>query len=59
MPCLITLADMQHFRNTLTYIQTRQRQDGEKEDTEEDGVKRVDWDQVDIVGGALKMGLNR
>jgi len=53
----------QHFRNTLNYIQTRQRQAGEREDDvegeEKDGVKKVDWESVDVVGGCLKMGITR
>lgn len=58
-------AHVQHFRNTLTYIQTRQRQhaDGgageDGDEAEKDGVKKVDWESVDVVGGCLKMGISR
>jgi len=54
---------LQHFRNTLNYIQTRQTQAGEREDDvegeEKDGLKKVDWESVDVVGGCLKMGITR
>ncbi|WVR05955.1 hypothetical protein IAU60_002982 [Kwoniella sp. DSM 27419] len=71
----VTSGDMivKHFRNTLTYIQGRQRQaaeavesasdGGDKEagsGEEEEGVKKkVDWESVDVIGGCLKMGIAR
>jgi vacuolar protein sorting-associated protein 35 len=39
-----------HFRNTLLYIQTK------KDDAEERAEK---WDQIDIAGALLKMGIAR
>jgi len=60
----------QHFRNTLSYIQTRQRQYAQKSTEEEEGEgeregegeeeerRKIDWEAVDIVGGCLKMGLS-
>ena len=59
---------MQHFRNTLGYIQTKQRRAGEMENAdgeagegggEEAEKKKVDWEAVDVVGGCLKMGIGR
>jgi vacuolar protein sorting-associated protein 35 len=64
---------MQHFRNTLMYIQTRQRQYAERDGGEEgengengeegkeggEAGKKVDWEAVDVVGGCLKMGITR
>jgi len=58
-------ADEQHFRNTLTYIQTRQRQHADRDagdgddEADKEGVKKVDWESVDVVGGCLKMGISR
>ncbi len=55
----------QHFRNTLSYIQTKQRQatdrlnDEEVEGEEGEIAKEVDWEAVDVVGGCLKMGIRR
>lgn len=56
----------QHFRNTLSYIQTRQRQaadagDGDDEVEGEEGTeaKKVDWEAVDVAGECLKMGIGR
>jgi hypothetical protein len=43
---------MQHFRNTLVYIQ--ERKDAPIEDADE---PRPDWEAVDIAGACLKMGL--
>ncbi|WWD17800.1 hypothetical protein CI109_102242 [Kwoniella shandongensis] len=54
---------VKHFRNTLTYIQGRQRQAAEQdsgsEAEDEEGKKKVDWESVDVIGGCLKMGLGR
>lgn len=63
---------LQHFRNTLTYIQTRQRQHAERGDTPdatenggeegkegEQAVTKIDWESVDVVGGSLKMGISQ
>jgi vacuolar protein sorting-associated protein 35 len=50
-----TKADRQHFKNTLIYILTRQRQAAEKADGEDK--KRADWEDVDVIGGCLKMGI--
>jgi vacuolar protein sorting-associated protein 35 len=43
-----------HFRNTLTYIQR-------KKNVSVDGDVPVDtrWDDVDVVGAVLKMGISR
>jgi vacuolar protein sorting-associated protein 35 len=57
---------VKHFKNTLRYIKSKQRQyanrDRESEDGEGDddaeGGKPVDWSAVDVVGGCLKMGIN-
>lgn len=43
---------LQHFRNTLIYIQ--ERKDAPIEDADE---ARPDWESVDIAGACLKMGL--
>ncbi|WRT64227.1 uncharacterized protein IL334_001156 [Kwoniella shivajii] len=61
---------VKHFRNTLTYIQGRQRQAAEStEDSSDSGTgtgsanegdekkKKVDWESVDVIGGCLKMGI--
>jgi vacuolar protein sorting-associated protein 35 len=48
-------ADVKHFKNTLIYILTRQRQAAEKADGEDK--KRADWEDVDVIGGCLKMGI--
>ncbi|WWC86333.1 uncharacterized protein L201_001206 [Kwoniella dendrophila CBS 6074] len=64
---------IKHFRNTLTYIQGRQRQAAESTDNSnsddntssteggENGEtkKKVDWESVDVIGGCLKMGISR
>ncbi|WVF70542.1 hypothetical protein IAT40_005333 [Kwoniella sp. CBS 6097] len=58
---------VKHFRNTLTYIQGRQRQAADSPETEteaeategEEAKKKVDWESVDVVGGCLKMGIER
>ena len=42
-----------HFRNTLLYIQTRKS----AASTLENGASR--WDDVDVVGAMLKMGITR
>lgn len=39
-----------HFRNTLVYIQTKKNAAGETSSR---------WDDVDIVGALLKMGITR
>jgi len=43
-----------HFRNTLIYIQRRKY-------TSSEGPGAVDsrWDEVDVVGALLKMGIGR
>lgn len=43
---------LQHFRNTLVYIQ--ERKDAPIEDADE---ARPDWESVDIAGACLKMAL--
>jgi hypothetical protein len=43
---------LQHFRNTLVYIQ--ERKDAPIEDADE---ARPDWEAVDIAGACLKMAL--
>ncbi|OCF38322.1 vacuolar protein sorting-associated protein VPS35 [Kwoniella heveanensis CBS 569] len=56
---------VKHFRNTLTYIQGRQRQVADSSESEvepaegEEAKKKVDWESVDVVGGCLKMGIAR
>ncbi|WVQ85663.1 hypothetical protein IAT38_007829 [Cryptococcus sp. DSM 104549] len=58
---------VKHFRNTLLYIQSRQRQAQDQADAAaggeeaegKEGKKKVDWESVDVVGGCLKMGLGR
>ncbi|WWC66334.1 uncharacterized protein I206_100235 [Kwoniella pini CBS 10737] len=55
---------IKHFRNTLTYIQGRQRQAAESDTSDEstesvEGKKKVDWESVDVIGGSLKMGISR
>jgi vacuolar protein sorting-associated protein 35 len=57
---------IQHFRNTMGYISTRQRQAADRSGAEEEGEggeegkkKKVDWEAVDVVGGCLKMGIGR
>ncbi|WWC99767.1 hypothetical protein V866_006672 [Kwoniella sp. B9012] len=57
---------VKHFRNTLTYIQGRQRQAAESSDRDSSEVtneggeekKKVDWESVDVIGGCLKMGIS-
>lgn len=39
-----------HFKNTLIHIQNRK---------ESGGKEGADWDQIDIVGALLKMGLTQ
>lgn len=60
---------LQHFKNTLRYIQNKQGQHaaqaeadarGESpaaDDEDGEGAKPVDWSAVDVVGGCLKMGI--
>jgi vacuolar protein sorting-associated protein 35 len=43
---------MRHFRNTLYYIQT-------KKNAVESGNADERWDDVDVVGALLKMGIGR
>lgn len=43
---------MRHFRNTLLYIQT-------KKAAVEGGTADRRWDEVDVVGALLKMGITR
>jgi hypothetical protein len=53
-------ANTQHFKNTLRYIQNKQRahRDApEPSDDAEGEEKPADWSAVDVVGGCLKMGL--
>lgn len=52
-------ADNQHFKNTLRYIQNKQRthRDTRAEEPAEGEDKPADWSAVDVVGGCLKMGL--
>ncbi|KAF6751299.1 vacuolar protein sorting-associated protein 35 [Ephemerocybe angulata] len=59
-----------HFRNTLVHIQARKNAASERHEAEygrhaehehEHGIPRVDprWDDVDVVGALLKMGIGR
>lgn len=52
---------MQHFKNTLRYIQNKQRTHRDtRSESDADGEgdeKPADWSAVDVVGGCLKMGL--
>ncbi|KAK4688331.1 vacuolar protein sorting-associated protein 35, partial [Tremellales sp. Uapishka_1] len=51
---------IKHFRNTLNYIQIRQKRSADKgsnEEEEEGEEKKIDWESVDVVGGCLKMGI--
>ncbi|KAH9949479.1 vacuolar protein sorting-associated protein 35 [Amylocystis lapponica] len=41
-----------HFRNTLMYIQVKKNSSGE-------GAAAARWDEVDVVGAMLKMGITR
>jgi len=45
---------LKHFRNTLVYIQRKKYAASE-------GVAGVDprWDEVDVIGAILKMGIGR
>ena len=51
----VNTADMitRHFKNTLIHIR------GRKESAGDAGETGADWDQIDIVGALLKMGLSR
>lgn len=57
----------QHFKNTLRYIQSKQRQHAGRGSDEEEGEegedgergKPEDWSAVDVVGGSLKMGMSQ
>lgn len=47
-----------HFRNTLLYIQLKK--DALSNSSEEAGEKiRQRWEEVDVVGATLKMGIER
>ncbi|KAL7424760.1 retromer complex subunit Vps35 [Cryptotrichosporon argae] len=47
---------VKHFKNTLMYIKTKQTRGQADADGDDD--RRVNWDEVDVVGGCLKMGIN-
>lgn len=53
---LSVIADTQHFKNTLRYIQNKQRAHRDAPEAEGED-KPADWSAVDVVGGCLKMGL--
>lgn len=64
-PSLCSHTNPQHFKNTLRYIQSKQRQTADRdregedgEDEDEDAAKPVDWSAVDVIGGCLKMSIN-
>ncbi len=46
-----------HFRNTLMYIQTKKAAAAAAAETASSDTTESRWDDVDIVGAVLKMGI--
>lgn len=46
-----------HFRNTLMYIQTKKAAAAAAAETASSGTTESRWDDVDVVGALLKMGI--